>query len=348
MIEASGWRGRLGLLAAGRPAEVWTLAVLYGAGAAGCMFAAAFPMSHEAPTLLPWAVAAVDALAAAALWLFGASVTRPVVHLGVATSTLIKSALIAFVATPQGEIVAAFGYLWVGVYAAHFFPRREAWRHTALITVGFGVALRINDTPSAPSAYVIVMATIWVAVTVLSNLTTRLREHAATDQLTGLLNRNGFRSAAEREHALSLRTTIPVSLVVIDLDGFKAVNDWRGHAAGDQMLVDLARMWTLRLRRCDVIGRHGGTSSSCCCPRPTTSRRPGCSNGFGTAARSAGRPGWPSGGRRSRSRPACPGRTPTSTWPSRRAWSRSGGRATPTSRPVGAPRPEPRPVADRA
>jgi diguanylate cyclase (GGDEF)-like protein len=258
VINVAGWRGRLGMLAAGRPAEIWTLAVLYAAGSAGCVFAAAFPMSHEAPMLLPWVVAAVDALAAAALWLLGSSVTRPVVHLGVATSTLIKSVLIASVATPQGEIVAAFGYLWVGVYAAHFFTRREAWRHTALITVGFGIALWVNDTPTAPSAYIIVMGTIWVAVTVLSNLTTRLREHAATDQLTGLLNRNGFRAAAEREHALSLRTAIPVSLVVIDLDGFKAVNDWRGHAAGDQMLVELARMWRLRLRRCDVIGRHGG------------------------------------------------------------------------------------------
>jgi diguanylate cyclase (GGDEF)-like protein len=246
------------MLAAGRPAEIWALAVLYAAGSAGCAFAAAFPMSHHAPLLLPWVVAAVDALAAAALWLSGASVARPVVHLGVAASTVIKSVLIAFVATPQGEIVAAFGYLWVGVYAAHFFSRREAWRHTALITVGFGIALGVNDAPSAPSAYVIVVATIWVAVTVLSNLTTRLREHAATDQLTGLLNRSGFREAAEREHALSLRTAIPVSMVVIDLDGFKAVNDWRGHAAGDLMLVELAGMWRLRLRRCDVIGRHGG------------------------------------------------------------------------------------------
>ena len=258
MIKAERWWGGLAVLAAGRPAEIWTLAVLYGAGSVGCTIAAVFPMSGEAPLLLIWVVAAVSALVAAALWLFGAALTRPFVHLGVAASTGIKSLLIAFAATPQGEIVTAFGFLWVAVYAAHFFGRRDAWRHTALITVGFGVALWFNDGPSVPSAYVIVLATIWVAVTVLSNLTTRLREHAATDQLTGLLNRSGFRAAAEREHALSLRTAVPVSLVVIDLDGFKAVNDWRGHAAGDQMLVELAQMWQLRLRRCDVIGRHGG------------------------------------------------------------------------------------------
>ena len=102
------------------------------------------------------------------------------------------------------------------------------------------------------------MVTIWVPVTVLSNLTTKMRRQAATDQLTGLLNRNGFRAAAEREYALAVRTSTPLCVVVIDLDGFKAVNDWRGHAAGDQMLVELAETWTTRLRRCDIIGRHGG------------------------------------------------------------------------------------------
>jgi diguanylate cyclase (GGDEF)-like protein len=258
VIETAKWRGRLGLLAGRRPAEIAILAVLYSASSAGCVFAATFPVSDQSPLLLFWGVAAVSAPVAAALWLFGASVPRPVVHLGVAGSTGIKTLLIAFAVTPQGEMVTAFGYLWVAVYVAHFFSRREAWRHTMLITVGFGAALWFNDASSAPAAYVIVVTTIWVAVTVLSNLTTRLRENAATDQLTGLLNRSGFRSAAEREHALSLRTAAPVSLVVIDLDGFKAVNDWRGHAAGDQLLVDLAEMWRLRLRRCDVIGRHGG------------------------------------------------------------------------------------------
>ncbi len=258
MIEAAQRRVRRSALSAGRPAEVWTMAVLYAAGSVGCVIAAAFPLSDQAPLPLFWVVAAVSAVVAAALWLFGAAAKRPVLHLGVAGCTVLKSLLIAFAVTPQGELVTAFGYLWVAVYAAHFFGRREAWRHTALITVGFGVAVWLNDAPIAPSAYVIVVSTIWVAVTVLANLTTRLRVHAATDQLTGLLNRSGFRAAAEREHALSLRTEVPLSLVVIDLDDFKAVNDWGGHAAGDQMLVELAQMWRLQLRRCDVIGRHGG------------------------------------------------------------------------------------------
>ena len=111
------------------------------------------------------------------------------------------------------------------------------------------MALVANPIPGALSAYGIVVVTIWVPVTVLSNLTTKMRRQAATDQLTGLLNRNGFRAAAKREYALAVRTSTPLCVVVIALDGFKAVNDWRGHAAGDQMLVELAETWTTRLPR---------------------------------------------------------------------------------------------------
>ena len=244
---------------AGRPAEVWTMAVLYAAGVGRLRDRRRLPAvrpGSSAPLLGRCGGLGPGGGRALAVR-GGGDPACPAPGSGWPARSS-RALLIAFAVTPQGELVTAFGYLWVAVYAAHFFGRREAWRHTALITVGFGVAVSLNDAPIAPSAYVIVVATIWVAVTVLANLTTRLRVHAATDQLTGLLNRSGFRAAAEREHALSLRTGVPLSLVVIDLDDFKAVNDWRGHAAGDQMLVELAQMWRLQLRRCDVIGRHGG------------------------------------------------------------------------------------------
>ena len=258
MIEPTRRWARGALSSHGRPAEVVTLAALYAATALGCVIGAAFPMSDQTPLRLIWAVAAASALVSAGLWLFGASLTRPAMHVAVAAATASKTLLIAFAATAQGEVVAAFGYLWIAVYVAHFFSRRAAWLHAALISVGFGVALLANPIPSPTSAYLIVVVTIWVPVTVLSNLTIKMRRQAATDQLTGLLNRNGFRAAAEREYALAVRTGTPLCVVVIDLDDFKAVNDWRGHAAGDQMLVQLAETWTTRLRRCDVIGRHGG------------------------------------------------------------------------------------------
>jgi diguanylate cyclase (GGDEF)-like protein len=49
-----------------------------------------------------------------------------------------------------------------------------------------------------------------------------------------------------------------LALVVLDLDGFKAINDQSGHAAGDRTLADLAGRWKTALRSSDILGRHGG------------------------------------------------------------------------------------------
>jgi diguanylate cyclase (GGDEF)-like protein len=78
------------------------------------------------------------------------------------------------------------------------------------------------------------------------------------DHLTGLLNRNGFRKAADREHALAGRTGAPLALALLDLDGFKDVNDQHGHAAGDRMLCELAEAWSRTLRPGDLLARMGG------------------------------------------------------------------------------------------
>ena len=81
---------------------------------------------------------------------------------------------------------------------------------------------------------------------------------ARTDPLTGLLNRRGFAEAVDREVARSRRTGDPVSLVVVDLDRFKTLNDSAGHGAGDQALRAVAELLSAGLRGADVAGRWGG------------------------------------------------------------------------------------------
>ena len=99
MIEPTRRWTRGALSSRGRPAEVVTLAVLYAAGALGCFIGAAFPMSDQTPLALIWGIGASSAVTAAALWLSGASCTRPVTHLAVAAATASKTLLIAFAAT---------------------------------------------------------------------------------------------------------------------------------------------------------------------------------------------------------------------------------------------------------
>jgi diguanylate cyclase (GGDEF)-like protein len=87
----------------------------------------------------------------------------------------------------------------------------------------------------------------------------RYKLAAATDPLTGLLNRRGFFEAAGSLIAISRRNRMaPVSVLVFDLDHFKAINDRSGHATGDAMLQLFAKVARDTLRATDIIGRLGG------------------------------------------------------------------------------------------
>ena len=84
------------------------------------------------------------------------------------------------------------------------------------------------------------------------------RRLATVDTLTGLLNRRAFLDALERESARSERHAYPLSVLLLDVDHFKRVNDTYGHAAGDAVLQGFARVLSSVARRSDVVGRWGG------------------------------------------------------------------------------------------
>lgn len=85
-----------------------------------------------------------------------------------------------------------------------------------------------------------------------------LRDLSLTDELTGLYNRRGFSTLAERQLALSLRGNQPLLLIFADVDGLKSINDTHGHAAGDQALRDTAEILRSTYRSADIIARLGG------------------------------------------------------------------------------------------
>ncbi len=85
-----------------------------------------------------------------------------------------------------------------------------------------------------------------------------LRLIAQVDHLTGALTRRGFVEQAEREMVRSRRYERPSTLVMLDVDHFKSVNDTYGHTTGDQVLHQLAKLAEATLRPIDVFGRLGG------------------------------------------------------------------------------------------
>lgn len=95
-------------------------------------------------------------------------------------------------------------------------------------------------------------------VKVLERERERYREAATIDELTGLMNRRAFDERLAEEVARARRYDTPLSLVMVDLDDFKLVNDRHGHAAGDLMLRTVGVLLRSELRGTDVAVRYGG------------------------------------------------------------------------------------------
>jgi len=86
----------------------------------------------------------------------------------------------------------------------------------------------------------------------------RIRFAAHHDALTGLINRAMFMECLEAETSLARRTGIGCAVLYLDLDGFKPINDRHGHAVGDLVLVEVARVLRSVVREADFVARLGG------------------------------------------------------------------------------------------
>jgi diguanylate cyclase (GGDEF)-like protein len=100
----------------------------------------------------------------------------------------------------------------------------------------------------------------------LEEVNRRYQELATTDPLTGLRNRRYFQDRLREECARSDRTDQPLSLLMLDLDHFKGVNDAYGHPVGDEALAHVARLIAGSVRSCDVACRVGGEEFAVLCP----------------------------------------------------------------------------------
>lgn len=86
----------------------------------------------------------------------------------------------------------------------------------------------------------------------------RAHHLAAHDAMTGLANRTRFEASLEELCALPAETPLPGALLLVDLDGFKTINDTHGHAAGDRCLKEAARRLAHVCREADIVARIGG------------------------------------------------------------------------------------------
>lgn len=101
----------------------------------------------------------------------------------------------------------------------------------------------------------------------MQTLQAQLREQAVHDPLTGLLNRRALDDSLARELIRATRQGDPLSLVICDIDRFKAINDAHGHQVGDGVLKTFAGLLNRAIRGSDICCRYGGEEFVLVCPR---------------------------------------------------------------------------------
>ncbi len=216
------------------------------------------PFSDTAPTGLGLALGALALLIASGLALGSRRMPVAVLHAVLVIASTAVTACVAASTTPAGPGVTAVSYFWIALYAAFYLRRAALVVHLGLAVAGFAAGLVLSDAPSAFQTWWFVVVTLGAVTAAVHVLVDRLRRSASLDPLTGLLTRAAFRRRVEQEMAGATSHGRPLSLTVIDLDGFKVVNDTYGHARGDDLLASTARSWGGVLRSGDVLGRHGG------------------------------------------------------------------------------------------
>ena len=173
------------------------------------------------------------------------------------------------------------------LYVAAVHPPRRALAALVLAVAGMVPTLLYGEAETVGVAEWAAEAVLWslvVGLVMLYTLRSRgqradlrragaeARALARVDALTGLGNRRAFDEVLDRELSVARRYESPLSILVGDLDGFKAVNDRHGHPAGDELLRRIATRLEETVRRPDACFRWGGDEFAVILPRTTRDR----------------------------------------------------------------------------
>ncbi len=126
------------------------------------------------------------------------------------------------------------------------------------VTVWNGAVIDITDRKNAEKALRDINNVLERRLAEIEKLQKLLQDQAVRDYLTGLFNRRYLDETIEREVARSIRDKSQLSVVMMDIDHFKGINDTYGHQAGDQVLIELGQLLVKLSRTSDIACRYGG------------------------------------------------------------------------------------------
>lgn len=123
---------------------------------------------------------------------------------------------------------------------------------------GASFLVRYTSTPIVEDYEILGAVVAFADITDRRKMEEKLRESALTDELTGLFNRRGFMTLADKMIKISARDKTDLLLIYVDFDNMKWVNDSLGHTVGDQALIEAATLLGDTFRLADIVARLGG------------------------------------------------------------------------------------------
>lgn len=247
-MAAHSWAGRVLARAT---------ALLYGVGGAVTGLLAANASGTDPARAATLGTIAVGALVLGSLLASaGTRLPAPAMSLALFMAALVLAAGTFITDEPTVAVATSSLTALVVIDAVVFFTPAVAWTHVGLATGLQAVALTLG--PGVPTLVTAGLVLSWCGIAVAIGLLARQASSARVDSLTGLLNRRGWDTALDEAIERAQRRGENLSVALIDVDHFKAVNDLHGHAEGDALLATIAATWRAHVDESVVLARRGG------------------------------------------------------------------------------------------
>ena len=227
-------------------------------GAIAVLFAIPFAHWSTKELVTIYVVVGMCGVAFVARFVTGRSSPFWTLHIDVVLGTVLVTALSWAGATRGIGFVNL--YYWTALFSAVYFRPLSVALHMVFLGLCYALILNVGAPSVHPvTAWCSLVGTASICALFILGLVNILRSSSRVDSLTGLANRRFFDERLGEELERSRRSGEELSVALIDIDGFKVVNDQFGHEVGDRLLIDLSSRWKAVMRDGgDFLGRVGG------------------------------------------------------------------------------------------